>query len=194
MARCYAVTWIVAVLLDTRAAGIFVAYMTIVVLANPLLIGISNVLAPDVARAFAEQGPLEVQRLVRKTTILVGLAVLLLAVVLMVIGEKLIGVLYGAEFTGYASCVLVLAAGMLAEAIGTPAYSGLWAMQRPQACFIASAAGLLATVVATVAFTPLMGLTGAAIGASSGKFVSSLVQCVAFFGQRAQPMCHGGAP
>ncbi|MCA9143994.1 MAG: lipopolysaccharide biosynthesis protein [Planctomycetaceae bacterium] len=182
MARSYVVPWMVAMWLDATATGIFVAYATIVVLANPVLIGLSNVLAPDLASTYAIQGIVEVRRFVFKTTAIVGVSMLFFTIFLMVGGEQLITVAYGSDFSGYRACVLILALGIFAEAVGMPSYTGLWSIGRPNLCFMACITGLVATVSLTAALTPLLGIDGAAIGYSSGKLVSAIVQVIAFLG------------
>jgi len=180
MARGYAVPWLVAAFLGTTSTGIFVAYLTIVALANPLLHGISNVLAPDLARAHAEEGIGEVRRLVIKATLALGAATLLFGIGLGIFGESLIGLVYGEEFLGYPLCVVILAAGFIVEAVGMPAYDGLWAVERSNACFVACLGGLTATILVTVLLTPLWGLAGAASGISTGRLTATVIQCFAF--------------
>ena len=180
MARGYIVPWMVAIWLDPTATGIFIAYATIVVLANPVLIGLSNVLAPDLAVTYASEGVPAVRKFVAKTTSAVSAGMLIFMFFLMVVGERIITVTYGSDFGGYHSCVLVLAFGIFAEAAGMPSYTGLWSIGRPNLCFLATVAGLVITVGLTAIMTPRLGITGAAIGYSSGKLVSSVLQVIAF--------------
>ena len=180
MARSYVVPWLVALMMDATATGVFAAYLTLVLLANPLLNGISNVLAPDLARAFANGGRQEVRRRIMRVTWAMTVVVSAFSICLILAGQWLVVSLYGDEFQGHQWCVFILAAGVLAEAIGMPAYNGLWAIQRPNVCFVACAWGLVATVGATCALTGSFGLVGAAFGYSLGKFVASAVQVLAF--------------
>ncbi len=180
MARSYVVPWMIAIWLDPTATGIFIAYATIVVLANPVLIGLSNVLAPDLAVTYATEGVAAVRQFVFRTTTAVSAAMLLFSVVLMVVGERLITVTFGSDFGGHPMCVLALALGVLMEAVGMPSYTGLWSIGRPNLCFLACIAGLVVTVSLTAVMTPWLGITGAAIGFTSGKVVSALLQVIAF--------------
>lgn len=182
MARSYIVPWMIAIWLNSTATGIFVAYATIVVLANPVLIGLSNVLAPDLAFTYANEGILAVRRFVFRTTAVVTTAMLLFTITLTLVGERLITVAYGSDFGGYHLCVFILAFGIFAEAAGMPSYTGLWSIGRPNLCFLACLAGLVVTVGLTAAMTPWLGITGAAIGFSSGKLVSAVLQGIAFAG------------
>lgn len=180
MARSYVVPWMVAAWMDETATGIFVAYATIVVLANPVLIGLSNVLAPDLAFTFASEGVIGVRRFVFRTTSVVSAGMLAFAVMLTVVGERLITTAYGSDFGGYQMCVAILSLGILAEAIGMPSYTGLWSIGRPHLCFVACLAGLAITVGLTAALTSRFGITGAAVGYTSGKILSALLQIIAF--------------
>lgn len=180
MARGNIVPWLVAALLGATDTGLLVAYLTIVVLGNPILHGISNVLAPDLARAFLDEGAAGVRRVVIKATLVLGIVMTGFSLLLSAVGEPLITSLYGAEFAGQHLCVIVLATGLLIEALGMPSYNGLWAMHRPNLCFLACLLGLVATVELTIVFASTLGLAGAAIGFSSGKAVAAIVQGVAF--------------
>ncbi len=181
MARSYIGSWLVAGILGVHDTGVFIAYLTIVVLANPILNGISNVLAPDMAHAFTDEGIDALKRVVTKATIALGSVMLLLAGVLAALGEPLITTLYGADFAGQHMCVFILAIGLVAEAVGMPSYNGLWAMHRPNLCFVACLFGLVATVALTIASSSTLGLVGAAIGFTAGKFVAAIVQGIAFW-------------
>jgi len=178
MARGYVVPWLVVWLLGTRETGILIAYLTVVFLANPILIGISNVLAPDLARAFADGGVPQIKRLVTRSTWILGAVMLGFCLILAAIGNTLVVHLYGVEFAGRSYCVVALAIGLLAEAIAMPTYNGLWAIHRPDVCFFACFIGLVATIGVTLGMTSTLGLLGAAIGFSSGKVVAALVQAV----------------
>jgi O-antigen/teichoic acid export membrane protein len=180
MARGNIVPWLVAIFLGAADTGLFIAYLTIVILGNPILNGISNVLAPDLARAFAVEGATEVRRIVSKATLVLGVVMAGFSLLLAAIGEPLITFLYGAEFAGQQLCVIILAVGLLAEALGMASYNGLWAMHRPHLCFVACLLGLVATIGSTLVCIPTFGLAGAAIGFTAGKIVAAVVQGFAF--------------
>ena len=180
MARGNIVPWLVAILLGAADTGLLVAYLTIVILGNPILNGISNVLAPDLARAFADKGATEVRRVVLKATLILGIVMTCFSLLLAVVGEPLITRLYGAEFSGQHLCAIVLAIGLLAEALGMASYNGLWAMHRPHLCFVACLLGFIATIGFTFACVPSFGLAGAAIGFTAGKVLAAIIQGLAF--------------
>src|SRR5262249_43382281 len=58
----YFVHWWLAGSLGATATGVYVACLTVVLFSNPLILGISNALAPRAAQAFTEGGGAELRR------------------------------------------------------------------------------------------------------------------------------------
>lgn len=181
LARGYAIPWVVATLLGTAATGHFAAYLTLILFANPLLNGISNILAPDLALAHAREGQSEVRRLVRKVTIVLAAIMVLLCIAVGVFGELAVSVLFGPEFTGHALCAVVLAVGVFGESFGMPSYNGLWAVGRADWCCRASVIGLVVSLSTAVFLIPFIGLAGAAAGMCLGKWSAAAIQWALFW-------------
>jgi len=172
--------WLLALVLSTAVTGVFFACETLVLLANPLLMGVANVLVPGAARAFAQGGASAVRRVVHRATLLLGALTTILAVLFIVLGNRFLGLVYGDDFSGHQALITLLALATLAEALGTASYNGLWAIERSGAGFAASLLGLAVMVGVAAVAIPLWGICGSAWGLFLGKTVASLFQYLAF--------------
>jgi O-antigen/teichoic acid export membrane protein len=101
--------WLLALLHDSAAVGVLSASLSVILLTNPLLIGVSNFCGPTIARAFAKGGT---HRLWRATL----LAMLAFSAVMMMFlgavalwGRPLIEFLYGPAYAGQDQVVFSLA-------------------------------------------------------------------------------------
>ncbi len=189
------VPWLLAFMLSTTATGLFAACATIVALANPLLLGIGNLLTPSVASAFAEEGKCKVRRVVLTATAVLGVAVIVLGAMMILFGDDLLRLFFGSSYAGQQATLAILVLAMIAEAVGLPAYNGLWALERPTANFFSMAAGLAVTVAVASLLVMSYGSLGAACGVLAGRAIASLFQGVAFLRFSATvPPGDGGPP
>jgi O-antigen/teichoic acid export membrane protein len=155
--------------------------MSIVLFANPLTIGIGNTLAPKAALALNEGGYARLRREVTQDSLLLGAAMTLFCLVILFIGEDVMGLLYhGKEYAGHGQTVMVLALALMASALGMPATNALQAMERPQAIVWASSVGAVLTVVLVWCLMIEWGLLGAAYGFLAGNAAGSVGRWVAF--------------
>ncbi|HLJ91860.1 MAG TPA: MATE family efflux transporter [Gemmataceae bacterium] len=179
--QAYFVHWLLACVVGTTATGVYAACMTVVMFSNPLLLGISNSLAPRAAQAFVEGGGPRLRRVVLHTTLLLGSAMVLFCGVVFVAGEDIMSLLYhGSQYEGHGRMLAVLALAMLASALGMPASNGLAAAERPDFTF---KAGLLAIVFSVVLVPWLVlnwGVEGATYGFLAGTVAGSLGRWVGF--------------
>lgn len=180
MLRLSMVPWLLALILGTRATGVFAACMSVVLFGNPVIQGISNVLGPRAALAFAEGGGIEVRRVVRRATLLLTLAMGLFCGVIILFGGEIIALLYGAEYADYQAIVTVLAIALLIRAVGMAAYNGLRAVERPDVNFKANLLGLATTVALCVWLLGTWGVVGAACGLVAGDLAGAAFRWAVF--------------
>jgi O-antigen/teichoic acid export membrane protein len=173
--QAYFVHWLLAWAVGTLATGVYTACMTVVLFANPLLLGISNALAPRTAQAFNRGGGAALRRVVFQSTLLLGTAMALFCAAVFVAGEDVMRLLYhGSQYQGHGHAVAVLALGMLAAALGTPASNALAAVGRPDLVFKAGLFAVGLTVVLVPCLVAGWGVTGAAYGFLAGNLAGSL--------------------
>lgn len=191
-ARGYAVPWLLVLVLDTATTGIFVACETLVLLGNPILLGISNVLTPTASRAYAQEGSVGARRVIGQAQLWLAVIVGMLFIGLLLFGSRAVTFLYGNQFGGQQLLIAILGLAMVAEAFSIPLESGLCAVERPHVGFVAGFAGLIVTLTVTAILVVPFGMVGAACGLPAGRFVALSIQSIAFWlrPRLEKPMLH----
>lgn len=170
----YAVHWLLAARQGPTGAGIFAACLTVVMLTNPLLFGVGNLLAPQAARAFADEGRAGLRRVVLRAMALLGVLMGAFAAAAGLFGEQALTLFYGGKYAGYGPLVFVLALAVLSGALAIPAEHALRAAGMARVSFQCGVFGLVVTVLAASLLSGPYGLTGAAFGYLAGSLASTL--------------------
>lgn len=179
-ARASAVLWLLALLLDTTSAGVYVASESLMRLSAPLMMAVASVLVPSAARAFAKGNTSEVRRLVHQSAAVLGIATSLLCGLFLLFGGIVLSKLYGDAFSDQGMVVSLLALAMVADALEVAATNGLLAMNQPRTIFLGNLLGAVIMLAISGALVPWWGIVGAAWGSLVGRSVTSAVQWVAF--------------
>jgi O-antigen/teichoic acid export membrane protein len=173
--------WLLALGAGTTATGVYAACMSIVLFANPLMIGIGNTLAPKAALALREGGYARLRREASRDSLLLGLAMTLFCLFVLFAAEDVMRLLYhGKEYAGHGHTVMVLALALLASALGMPAANATLSMGRPQAIVWTSSIGAVLTVVLVWCLMIEWGLLGAACGILAGNIAGAIGRWIAF--------------
>ncbi|MCA6122023.1 lipopolysaccharide biosynthesis protein [Bradyrhizobium sp. WSM 1704] len=173
--------WLLALIAGPTATGIYAACMSIVLFANPFIIGIGNTLAPKAALALSEGGHPRLCREAAQDLLLLGGAMMLFCLAIFFLGDDVMRLLYSnEEYADHAHTLFVLALALLASALGMPATNALLAMERPQALLGASSLGAGVTVALVWYLMIEGGLPGAAYGFLTGSVTGSLGRWIAF--------------
>lgn len=165
--------WFTAATRGAEQAGVLAACTGITALANPLLIGMGNFLAPKIMHAHARGGLPAVQRVTRVALAVVAAAMALLCPALFVAGGALLGLVYGPQYAPYGLTVGVLALALVADWLSLPAHYALFFMDRAQVMFRSSLIVLAVTVLAGFALVSAMGVLGAALGLLAGHALAT---------------------
>jgi len=176
----YSVYWLLALTLGAAGTGEYAACMTIILLANPFLLGISNVLGPRAARAFAEGGRREARRVVWKVALLLAFPMAVFCGLVVLFGDEVLCLLYGSRYAGHHETLAVLAVAVLIHALCIAVDHGLCVMERPDVNFKAGLLGLTVTLVLAVALVGPYGILGAAWGMLAGGIAVAAVQSTVF--------------
>ena len=96
----FSIQWIMAGMVGEAAVGVYSASMMLVLLANPIVLGLQNMLSPSIAKAMHRGGRRKVREVVAQSTI--GLTLLMLVYVGIVAywGDFILTHLYGESFAG----------------------------------------------------------------------------------------------
>ncbi|MEM9411756.1 MAG: polysaccharide biosynthesis C-terminal domain-containing protein, partial [Planctomycetota bacterium] len=175
-----ALNWILVSIGGTEANGAYGACMMLILLANPFVLGIQNLLSPAMASAMHRQGGSEVKRLVVQSTLKLGTVMAGFAVVISIFGNWLITVIYGPEYSGQNVAILFLALGSLALAFGVSSNHGLRSIERPELNFAATAIGLTVAIGTACWLIPTYSVLGAAISYFAANLVIAIVRFTCF--------------
>src|SRR6185312_5111355 len=161
--------WLVALAVSAAATGIYTACLSIALFANPLILGLSNMLWAKSARAFQEGGG---SRLLRESIVdatQLGAIVGVFCLAILVWGDDILRILYPRnDYAGYADVVTLLAFGQLVYGVGMPAATALASTGHFRSNFFIAAAE---TVLLGLLVSPLVfqwGILGAAYGVLIG--------------------------
>ena len=181
-ADTYAPYWILAVMLGTQAAGIFAACKTIVTLANPILLGIGNILSAKAASAFADGSFTAVRDVICRAIVFLVATMLVFCGVVVVGGTEILEFLYaGEEYAGYHSVLILLALEALVSAICLALNPGLLVIERPDVNLKTDLLGLGVLLCLAFGLVAEWGMYGMAVALLIGSSVTMFVQVVAFF-------------
>jgi O-antigen/teichoic acid export membrane protein len=172
----YVLHWLLAVFVGAAATGRLSACMSLVLLSNPLLIGLGNVLETQVARALPQGGLSGVRRAVLQTALLLGTLMSAFAIGIVMFGDELLSLLYGTEFASYGNVASVLAFALVFGSLGSAADYGLRALDKTPVTFAAVYCGLAVTLIVAGFSISQFGILGCAYGLLAGSVAGAAVR------------------
>ena len=175
---CY---WMALAVAGASVTGVYAACMSIVSFANPLIFGVANILTPRSVLAWKNGGGAGLRRQAIRDSLFLGAIMASFCVAVLLAGDYLMHALYKSkEFEGHTGALTLLAAAMLASAVGMPASNALASMERPRAIVVIG----IMTVVITVPLVGWLmtewGLLGAACGLLAGNVIGACGRWMAF--------------
>jgi len=171
--------WFLAGTHGSAATGIFAACQGFVALFNPLIFGIGNLLGPKVAHTFSK-GKGKLRRMVLRTTVLLAIATSILFFLIVICGERVLVLIYGAKYTGNSTVLSLLALSFVFSTIGDPPSYGLWAMERPDINLKINLIALIVTISIGFLMVKSFGLIGVALGLISANAIAFLIRYAVF--------------
>lgn len=157
--------WVAAYLIadGERAAGELAACLTLITVTNPILIGVTNVLGPKLARSFAEGGIEAVGRTLSTARWWLFAMLSVIAFVAVFAGDEIITALFGDEYQGLQRLTTMLALVILTLPWNFPVGTALWAMDRADVDFRIGVVCLALHLVLSIPLTLLWGLPGTVV-------------------------------
>ena len=172
--------WLLASFHGTAAAGVFAACLGVVSASNPILLGVQNLVGPRVAHEFAAKGPRALRVLVLRISAVLAIPVTLLTVVLIVWGDRFIGLLYGHRYAGNGAVVAVLALNLLVTALAFAFSRALFAIERADLDFQLNVATIVIMLTAGIWLVRTYGPLGAASGLLLANVATSILRAGLF--------------
>ena len=178
----YAANWLLAFFGGATKTGIYAASMSVVSVANPLILGLSNILMPRAVAALNEGGCSKLWRQSVGDAVLLGLAMSAFCLVIMMVGESVMVMLFhGAAFEGRQQLLTMLALALLASGLGMPASNALASMERTRETFWVISSAAIVTVLFVWPLTMAWGLVGAAYGFMLGNVFGAVGRWITFY-------------
>jgi O-antigen/teichoic acid export membrane protein len=177
----YVAYWLLAALAGMTATGVYAACMSVVLFANPLIMGLGNILTPRSVLALRTGGSARLRLQVIRDSLLLGAAMTLFCLLVLFAGEGVLRLLYhGDPYVGHGHTLLILALAMLLMAIGMPAGGALSSMQRPREVFWTGLFGAVVTILLVWQLAAEHDVLGAAYGFLAGNAARSAARLVVF--------------
>jgi O-antigen/teichoic acid export membrane protein len=180
-AQNFAGYWLLALMLDTAATGVFAACMSVVSFTTPLMIGLCNILTPRAVLAFRQGGLGRLRRQALRDTVLLVGSVALLGTAIAFGGETIMRLLYhGVEYEGQGLTITVLVLAAIVWSSGAPPSNALNCIERPRALVWASLVGAALTVGVAWWLVQSWGVVGVACGFLVGNLANATGRWWAF--------------
>lgn len=175
----YGAPWLLALLMDSRAVGIFAACFSITGLANPILIGLGNYLLPRFSNDCANEND---SRQTYWNFMSITFALMsIFAVLCFVFANELLVVFYPEKsYVGYGMVLAILAIRVLVGSVGMVAHFALLAMQKPKISLYASIVCITILLICSLILIPEYGPLGGAISCLAAAVAESLVMIISF--------------
>jgi O-antigen/teichoic acid export membrane protein len=177
----YVTYWIAMAMAGAAVTGVYAACMSIVGFANPLMIGLTNVLMPKSVLAWKSSGGPGLWHEAIRSAVLVAALLGSFSLVVLLAGDHVMRFLYhGKEFEGHGHLLTVLAVAMSLGTLGMPASIALATMERPRAIVMIGVVQAVLSVTLVSVFLSEWGLLGAAYGGLITAMAGTVARWVAF--------------
>jgi O-antigen/teichoic acid export membrane protein len=159
----YSLHWLLAAALGAAATGAYAACVSVVALANPLVFGAINLMAPRSARAFGAGGHGGVRRQAARDAALLAALMGAFCLALAVAGDRALLAIYPDAVPEH-GLLLTLGLASTAGALGVPASIALASAGRAAVVAVIAAGSALLVLGLAGALLPRFGVAGAAWG------------------------------
>ena len=166
----YGPYWISGSISGAAVTGLYAACMSIVSLANPLLMGLYNFLTPRSAAALKDGGHSELLRRTLRDTALLAAVMGAFCVAIAVAGDAIMYIIYHRdEYQGHTDVLTILGLAALVSALGIPASTSLAVMGTPRALAAITGGSAVISLALVALLLNSWGLVGAAYGILTGN-------------------------
>ena len=171
----YSTHWLSALIAGPAATGVYAACMSVIALANPVVLGLYSFLEPRTVLVWKQAGTAALYRQALRDLLLICTLMSAFLVLVLLAGDELMALLYpGALYAGQNGTIVVLAISALVAAAAIPATNSLAAMERARPIATVSAVSVLVNLVLVWALLTQWGLFGAALGVLVANLAGTL--------------------
>jgi O-antigen/teichoic acid export membrane protein len=177
--------WLVSLLRGDAETGVYAACLAIVLLCNPFILAVGNILTPRAAQTLAHHGPDALRCFILRAAAIIAVVMTIFCAAVALCGDRLIQLLYGAEYAGHGLVITLLALTFLVSAVAMAVNDGLRALGRTHVEFAAMAVDALITVGIGFLALRWFGLTGLAAASLLGSIAALVLQAWVFLRRSA---------
>jgi O-antigen/teichoic acid export membrane protein len=159
----YVVPWILSIVKNTEATGLFAACMTLVGASRVLTDAIFNLLTPKSAHAFHHGGREALVGMLVRWGTLFGVMMGCFTLGIFLFGEQTLMFVYGPQYAGTRLPLTILAAALWIHTIGFTCGDGLFVLERTRDNFWADVIATVLTLIVSIPLVSGLGLLGAAL-------------------------------
>jgi O-antigen/teichoic acid export membrane protein len=150
VAQTYCGLWWLTYQVGTTTASLYSTCLSLVLLVNPFLLGITSLLAPKLAHAIAEGARSYVVAMTLKFILIVIIVLLSFTAGLWIFGDRLMVIAFGTEFSGQGANIVLLSLVMVGQGTSYVLSAGLRALHAKKLDFAAALAGTTVSIVVTL--------------------------------------------
>lgn len=159
----YVVPWILSILKDATATGLFAACMTLVGASRVITDAIFNLLTPKSAQAYHNGGREALVGMLIRWGGMFAVMMSVFTVFIFLFGEDVLVLVYGDGYAGTKWPLTILAIALWIHTIGFTCGDGLFVLEKTRENFWADVIATALTLVVSVPLVMYLGLTGAAL-------------------------------
>ena len=193
MASVQVYPWILAAVYGPATVGAFGACKGAILIANPVLLGLANVIYPKISHTYAAGGMAGVGRSVSLWTALIAGCMLPFCAGLLAFGGWVVAAMYGGKYGGQGGVVALLALGLLVQSLAMPVSCALCSVERPDLIFKSFLLAAVLTACAGVPLTVLHGPAGAAAGMGLSSTGTGVYRIICFRRLRRRTLPRSGS-
>jgi O-antigen/teichoic acid export membrane protein len=187
IAQFSAAQWAVTLTQGPGQNGLLIAAISVAMIANPVLTGLSNLFLPKAAQTVQVSGEGELARTLKNITLVMAIAMACYCVLITIFGHKIVFALYGGKYFPGTAALLLLSLAFAARSFAMPPYIGLWVILRPRVNIYANLCGTAAILVFVVALKRF-GVAGAACSMVIGESIACVFRWYTFLRSAGQSL------
>ncbi len=177
----YLVHWMITLLMDSTATGVFAACLVVVNLSSPFLQGMGNILSPKFATVAAKDSVDLIHGVLLQSVLTMMGVMLIFTLGCILFGESILEFLYPeTEYAGHGWIIVLLAVRGLIGSATISMRHALIAMHQPRASFACTVVAVMTTFVLGLILIPELGIMGGAIAMVFGAVSEVIVNCYAY--------------
>jgi O-antigen/teichoic acid export membrane protein len=172
--------WFLTFFHGAASAGVWGACLGVLALANVPLVGIQNFVGPKISNVYAEGGKTDLRQFAFKSSLFFCIAMGIMCCAFFLVGDPLLGLLYGNKYIGNGFVVFILALGLVPASVAFSFSRALFAMERADVDFKVNFVALFILFSFGIWFVRSFGPLGAAYGLLMANGAASVVRWVSF--------------